>query len=141
MSTALTNIPIGIKLPISSGQVSGYFDQTTDSLTAYRMNIINLLRTIPGERRMNPAFGCRLWNLVFEQNDTFLSDRISKIIKEDISRWISGVTVDLVQVKYFQNDESESLVDTYKLYINVNFTVNVINQEDVVDIVLTKNRI
>ena len=136
----LKNTPIGLMLPIRSSTVSGYFDQSFDSFTAYRMNIINLLRTIPGERRMNPVFGCRLWNIVFEQNDELIPDKVSKIIKEDIARWIPGVTVGSVEVKYFSDDQSVNLIDMYKLLIVAKYIVDAINQEDVVNIILDTNR-
>ena len=134
-----TNTPIGLKLPITSGNTSGYFDQSTDSFTAYRMNIINLLNTIPGERRMNPLFGCGLWNLVFEPNDDLIPDKVSKIISQDINNWIPGISVMSVNVKYFENDKSVDLRDIYKLYIVVTYNVNVINQQDTVEIILNKN--
>lgn len=133
--------PIGLMLPIRSGNVSGYFDQSTNTFTAYRMNIINLLRTAPGERRMNPTFGCRLWNVVFEPNDSFISSKVENIIKEDIAQWIPGVQVTSVDVKYFEDDTSTNLKDIYKLYIVVKFTVTTISQEDTVEIILNKSKV
>jgi phage baseplate assembly protein W len=111
MATTFIQTPIGLMLPIRSGNVSGYFDQSTDTFTAYRMNIINLLRTAPGERRMNPTFGSRLWSVVFEQNDDFLPSKVENIIIEDISQWIPGVRVNSVDVKYFEDDTSTNLKD------------------------------
>lgn len=140
MGKVIKNTPVGLNLPITSGPV-GYFDQSTDTFTAYRMNIINLIRTVPGERRMNPTFGCRLWNVTFEQNDDFIPAKVENIIKEDIAQWIPGVSVTSVDVKYFENDQSTDLRDIYKLYIVVKFTIDVINQEDVVEIVLNKSKV
>ena len=134
------NTPIGIVFPLTRGKV-GYFDQSTDSFTAYRMNIINLIRTKPGERRMNPSFGCRLWNIVFEPNDNFIPEKVNKIIQEDIFRWIPGVSVSSVDVKYFEDDKSVDLRDIYKLYIVVKFIVTAINQEDVVEILLNTGKV
>lgn len=136
----IKNTPIGINLPIRVGN-SGYFDQSTDTFTAYRMNIINLIRTKPGERRMNPTFGCRLWNIVFEPNDPFIPEKVNKVIQEDIGRWIPGVSVNSVNVKYFEDDKSIDIRDMYKLYIVVKFTVTTINQEDVVEIVLNTGKV
>ena len=96
---------------------------------------------MPGERRMNPTFGCRLWNVTFEQNDSFIAAKVENIIKEDIAQWIPGVTVASVQVNYMENDTSTDLRDIYKLYIVVKFTVDSINQSDVVEIVLNKNKV
>jgi len=134
------NTPIGLMLPIQDGN-SGYFDQSTDTFTAMRMNIINLIRTRPGERRMNPTFGCRLWNVVFEPNDSFISDKVSKIIKEDVSKWIPGVSVTDVQVNSLENDQSVDLRDIYTLHIQVVFTIDSINQSDTVNIVLNTNKV
>jgi phage baseplate assembly protein W len=136
----IKNTPIGIVFPITRGN-SGYFDQSTDSFTAYRMNIINLIRTKPGERRMNPTFGCRLWGVVFEPNDSFVPEKVKKIIQEDIARWIPGVTVSSVDVKYLEDDQSVDLRDIYKLYIIVKFTVTAINQSDVVEIILNTGKV
>jgi phage baseplate assembly protein W len=137
----LKNTPIGINLPIRNGPNSGYFDQSFDSFTQTRMNIINLLRTIPGERRMQPTFGCRLWNIVFDQNDNIILDKVNNIIREDISTWIPGVSVKDITTKYYSDDESIEARDIYKLYIVVKFTINSINQDDVVEIYLDKGNI
>jgi phage baseplate assembly protein W len=134
------NTPIGINLPIRDGK-GGYFDQSTDTFTAIRMNIINLLRTNPGERRMNPIFGTRLWNIVFEPNDQFISDKVNKIVTEDINQWIPGITVNSINVETFENDGSANLKDIYKLYITIIFTIDSINQSDTMDIVLNVNKV
>lgn len=90
---------------------------------------------------MNPIFGCRLWNVVFEPNDSFIPDKVSKIIREDITKWIPGVTVASVDVKYYEDDKSTDLRDIYKLYIVVKFVITAINQEDVVEIILNTGKV
>lgn len=137
----IKNTPLGINLPIRNSSNSGYFDQSFDSFTQIRMNIINLLRTIPGERRMQPTFGCRLWNVVFDQNTEIIPDQVTTIIKEDVSRWISGVVVDDVTVNYYTPDETLNARDIYKLYIVVKFTIVAIRQSDVVEIYLDRNKV
>lgn len=134
----IKNANIGISFPIRDGN-SGYFEQTTDTFTAYRMNIINLLRTKPGERRLNPTFGCRLWTLVFEPNDEFISQKIENIIRTDIAQWIPGVSVNSVRV--LTQDTQSTLVDIYKLYIVVSFTVDSINAADAVELTLDVNKV
>lgn len=136
----IKNTPIGITFPIRDGK-SGYFEQSTDSFTAYRMNIVNLLRTRQGERRMNPTFGCRLWNVVFEPNDDFIAQKVETIIKEDVSQWIPGITVTAVEVKYLNDDQSVDLRDIYKLYIVVKFVIDSISAEDSVELTLDVNKV
>ncbi len=136
----IKNIPIGISFPLRSGP-SGYFEQTTDTFMTYRTNIINLLRTRPGERRLNPTFGCRLWSLIFEPNDDFIPKKIETIIREDISSWIPGVTVNSVQVKFQDTDSTVELLDMYKLYVIVSFTIDSINESDAVELTLDTNKV
>ena len=134
------NIPIGITFPLRDGSV-GYFEQSTDSYTAYRMNITNLLRTRQGERRMNPTFGSRLWTVVFEPNDDFIAKKVETIIKEDVTQWIPGITVTSVDVKYLNDDQSVNLRDIYKLYIVVTFVIDNISAADTVELTLDVNKV
>lgn len=140
MATVVKNTPIGITFPLRDGKV-GYFEQSTDSFTAYRMNITNLLRTKQGERRMNPTFGSRLWTAVFDQNDDFVAQKVENIIREDVSQWIPGITVKSVDVKYLNDDQSTNLRDIYKLYIVVSFVIDSISAEDSVELTLDVNKV
>jgi len=132
----ISNTPIGITFPIRDGKM-GYFEQSTDSFTAYRMNIINLLRTHQGERRMNPTFGSRLWSIVFDQNDDFLVKKIENIIREDVAQWIPGVTVTNVTVSGDQNKNR----DTYTLHLAVTFVIDSINASDSVQFAIDVNKV
>ena len=128
--------PIGITFPIRNGPM-GYFEQSTDSFTAYRMNIINLLRTMPGERRMNPTFGSRLWTLTFESNDDFILKKVQNIITDDLFQWIPGVTVTNVNVSGDVNTNRDILT----LHIIVTYTVAAINVSDSVSVTINVNKV
>jgi len=127
-------IPIGLTLPIRNGGV-GFFEQTHDTFTSTKINIVNLLRTRLGERRMQPLFGCKLHNFIFEQNTELLSEHIKNNINEDIGNWIPNVSVNKVDITFLKNEETDN-VDIYKIYIKVFFTVDIINKSDVVEIVI-----
>lgn len=130
--------PIGIIIPIQNGN-NGFFDQSYDTLTSTKMNIINLLNTRQGERRFQPTFGCRLWNITFEQNLDTLEDISSNIIKEDIISWIPNVTVVNVTSTLYSSDQIARDKDIYKLDIAVKFMVNITKQEDVVNITISNS--
>lgn len=134
-TTKQVKTPIGITVPIRGGN-SGYFEQSYDTLTQVKANIINLLNTRPGERRMQPTFGTRLWNLAFEQNVDSLSDIAVNIIKEDISMWIPNVTVIDVLSNLYKSDQSSNDRDIYKLQVAVVFMLNMTKQQDTVTITL-----
>ena len=127
------NSPIGITIPIRGGQ-NGYFDQTFDTLSQIKANIINLLNTKPGERRMQPTFGTRLWNLVFEQNLESLPDIATNLVREDINSWIPNVTVTRVDSSLLKSDLSTDDRDIYRLQVSVSFMLNMTKQSDTVTI-------
>lgn len=123
--------PIGITVPIQNGN-SGYFAQSFDTLSQTKANIINLLNTRQGERRMQPTFGSRLWNLVFEQNVDTLREQAVQIVSEDIATWIPNVTVIDASADLLKSDQSRDDRDIYRLNIAVTFMVNMTKQKDTV---------
>lgn len=137
---ATKKTPLGLVLPIQNG-TSGYFDQAYDSFTQKRMNIINLLRTRVGERRMQPLFGSRLWTVVFEQNTEILPEIITNIIKEDIARWIDGVEVKKVTVSVPKISETTDYRDIYRVLTTVQFVDVATQQEGNVEIYIDSGKI
>ena len=131
-------VPIGITLPIQNGN-SGYFAQSFDTITQTKNNIFNLLNTRPGERRMQPTFGSRLWSLLFEQNVDTLKDQAVNIVTEDIFSWIPNVTVIDVTANLLTTDQITANKDIYMLNIAVKFMLNMTKQTDTV--VVTINNV
>ena len=86
-------------------------------------NIINLLRTNSGERRMQPQFSSGLQEALFEQNLENTPDIIKRIIEQKINMWIPGVNVENVVLNISTN-EKNNLTDTYKVYVKITFRVN-----------------
>ena len=137
---ATQKTPIGLALPIQGGS-SGYFDQTYDSFTQKRMNIINLLRTQVGERRMQPLFGSRLWTVVFQQNTDILPEIITNIVTEDVNRWIDGVTIKKVTVQVPKIDATTDYRDIYSVLVQVTFQDVSTQQEGSFEIYIDSGKI
>ena len=57
------NIAIGVSLPFNG---PGVFNSTFTTKDQIKSNLINLLLTDPGERVMNPNFGCNLAKILLE---------------------------------------------------------------------------
>jgi phage baseplate assembly protein W len=129
--------PIGLTLPLQIGR-NGYFEQSYDTLTQVKANITNLLRTKKGERRMNPNFGSGLQEYLFEQSITESSDILIQIITDEINNYIPGVIVNKVDIG-LSNQEKNKLIDSYILYIKIQFTIN--NQTDVINLTVNQNNI
>ena len=104
------DIRIGLKLPFNRGR-SGLFPQTQTTLEQAGSNIKNLLLTAKGERIMQPNFGSRLRELLFEQYTEDLTERIKQEIQEAMSIWLPYI--DIAKVDVIQNEAipTETKVD------------------------------
>lgn len=66
---------------------------------AIRGKIIQVLFTTPGERVNLPEFGCGLFNLVFEPNNTILAAAMEFTVGQALTRWLKDdIVVDGVSV-------------------------------------------
>jgi Bacteriophage baseplate protein W len=66
---------------------------------AIRGKIIQVLFTAPGERVNRPEFGCGLFNLVFEPNNTILAAAMEFTVGQALTRWLGDeILVDGVDV-------------------------------------------
>lgn len=108
----------GIVLPIAHGP-QGFFNSSYTLLDQVKSNINVLLKTKKGERRMNPDFGSSIWGILFENYNQDISPLIKTAIQRDLSKWLSYVKVQDVQVS---NNTTENQSQT-KVYIKVTFTV------------------
>lgn len=78
---------------------------------AIRGKIIQVLFTAPGERVNLPEFGCGLFNLVFEPNDSILAAAAEFSISQALARWLKDdIIVDQVQVNSIDNKISIEIV-------------------------------
>lgn len=76
---------------------------------AIRGKIIQVLFTAPGERVNLPDFGCGLFNLVFEPNDSVLAAAMEFTIGQALTRWLRDeLMVDAVSVSA---EEEKALVE------------------------------
>lgn len=66
---------------------------------AIRGKIIQVLFTAPGEQVNMPEFGCGLFNLVFEPNNTILAAAMEFTISQALARWLADdILVDNINV-------------------------------------------
>lgn len=108
--------PYGIVLPIAHGP-QGYFNQSYSITEQVKSNLSMLLRTKKGERRMNPEFGTGLWSVLFEQNVENISQIIESVIRKDVGRWMSYITIQSVDV------DTTSDTTQHKINVSVTYTV------------------
>ena len=104
------DIFIGLKLPFNRDK-SGLFGRTQTTLEQAGSNIKNLLLTAKGERVMQPEFGSRLRELLFEQYTEDLSSRIQSEIQEAISTWLPYINISNVNIIQSDEDPNTTSVD------------------------------
>ena len=92
------DIRIGVNLPFTRDNKTGWFDQSFTTLDAAKSNLRNLLLTMKGERLMQPNFGTDLMKLVFEQDDGTLIDRIRETIITAVDFWLPYLNLNTVEV-------------------------------------------
>lgn len=70
---------------------------------AIKGKIIQVLFTAPGERVNLPDFGCGLFNLVFEPNNTILASAMEFTVGQALTRWLGDeILVNGVNVISFE---------------------------------------
>ncbi|MGB0113077.1 MAG: GPW/gp25 family protein [Ilumatobacteraceae bacterium] len=70
-----------------------------------------ILTTAPGERLMRPAFGCKIWELLFEPINANTLGLMSEAVREAIGRWEPRVTLDDVRLDASQRNVGEVLIE------------------------------
>ena len=88
---------IGLKLPMGYSD-SGYFKQTKTTLQQAKHNIINLIKTIPGERLGQPAFGSDLHTILFEPMNEDFSEILEDSIRISMETWLPYINIKNIEI-------------------------------------------
>lgn len=79
-------------------------------IEAVKNSIENILRTMPGWRRMLPEFASNLWHILFEPMDEQTANEIGERLLEAIQIWDNRVTVHNIHInanyQYYQYEIS-----------------------------------
>ena len=90
---------IGLKLPMGYSD-TGYFKQTKTTLQQAKYNIISLLKTIPGERLGQPAFGSNLHTLLFEPMNEDFGDILEDSIRTSMETWLPYINIKNIEITF-----------------------------------------
>jgi phage baseplate assembly protein W len=87
--------------------------ETVTELEDIKQSLYVLISTTPGERLMNPAYGCDLQRLVFERINDALFSEIKSMVSYAIYMFEPRVTVDeiVVQVESYEEGIIRILVE------------------------------
>lgn len=103
----------GLKCPFRFHSVSGGTDVSTAMSREHehiRESILQILGTRPSERFMNPEFGSRLNDLVFEQNEEVLKGLIRHYMIDAIKKWEKRIVIKSVTFNDAPQDIDRNLL-------------------------------
>ena len=108
---------IGLQLPLGYSD-TGFFKQTKTTFEQAKYNIVNLFKTIPGERLGQPTFGCGLLKVLFEPMTDDLINDVETNISEAMAEWLPHVTINKLNV---EQDE----IEVNQLNIDFEFSLDI----------------
>tara|TARA_R110001592_G_scaffold260692_4_gene525419 strand:- start:3022 stop:3462 length:441 start_codon:yes stop_codon:yes gene_type:complete len=108
---------LGIKYVSNGGQLFRPIHVDIDQALE---NLKNLLLTRLGERVLQPTFGCRLFEILFQPNVFELKDEIKDIIIQPVNFWLPYITIDEVDV--VTNQDDPNLV--HHVQITITFSIS-----------------
>ena len=86
----------GLKFPLQFSERTGGLQVSSGSASGHEHiheSIIQILSTRPGERFMEPEFGSKLKDLVFESNDQVLQGLIRHHVITALKRWEKRIII------------------------------------------------
>jgi len=110
------NIAIGISLPYNGA--AGPFNSTYSTKNQIKSNLINLLLTAPGERIMNPEFGCRLREVLFEGIDDNINELITNNINTSIFSYIPEIEDTDIRIETSPDENLVTVTVRYRLTLS-----------------------
>jgi phage baseplate assembly protein W len=119
-STNTPSIGLGISLPFN---VPGLFNTTYTTADQVKSNLKNLLLTRIGERFMQPTFGTRLLDVVFEPSDDEFKQQVDDAIRQPINYWLPYVQIETIEtITYADNTEQDHVVNISLTYSSTGFS-------------------
>ncbi|HAI38172.1 MAG TPA: hypothetical protein DCM40_08625 [Maribacter sp.] len=101
-------------------RISGKFPLSYTTEEQALSNLKNLLLTYPGERYMQPTFGVRIKDRVFEPNTPDLKIALNTEIQDAIGYWLPYIKIKAINI---DNKEPGSSFITNFLFIKIEFKV------------------
>lgn len=92
-------------------------------------NFKNLLLTSKGERLMQPNFGTRIRQSVFEQNTANLEETLSTVLQDDIEYWLPYIIINDINVTRQE----------HSITIAIHFQVETTGANLVINVLLSEN--
>lgn len=124
---------ISPKLPLLRDEQDG-FKLNKTVIEAVKQNLKMLVLTSPGERVMDPEFGCGVRRFLFDQAGSALYGEIESRIKSQVSRYLPFVNILDIDFISEGNPTSSGAAVTIK----IRYTVSTLSNVDIIAISVTE---
>jgi len=94
----------GIDYPFRNSTVGDYVSMTTTPEREVRADLIHLLLTRKGSRYFLPDFGTRLYEFIFEQNDSVSHNQIEDEVRDSVKKYIPNLDINSITVTSAEDD-------------------------------------
>lgn len=97
----------GIDYPFRDSAIGNYVQMTGTPEREVRADLIHLLLTRKGSRYFLPDFGTRLYEFIFEQNDSVSYTQIEDEIREGVRKYIPNLDINSISIVSADDDPEE----------------------------------
>jgi phage baseplate assembly protein W len=97
----------GIDFPFRNSETGDFLRMTETPEKEVRANLIHLLLTRKGSRYFLPDFGTKLYEYIFEPNDTTSYNLIEEEIRESIRKYIPNLDINSILITSAEDDPNE----------------------------------
>jgi phage baseplate assembly protein W len=101
-------VKYGIDFPFRNSTDGDYIKMTYDPEREVRANLIHLLLTRKGSRYFLPDFGTRLYQFIFDQNDSVTFDLIEEEIRDSVKKYIPNLDITKLEIMSAEDDPDQS---------------------------------
>ena len=131
----------GIDYPFKDSLKGDYLNMTEIPEKEIRANLIHLILTRRGSRYYLPDFGTRIYEFIFDQNDSITHNLIEEEIREGVMKFIPNLDINTISImsaeddpnqgRTFSQEEDERLfrvsdesTKPYTAVVKIDYTVN-----------------
>jgi len=112
-------VKYGIDYPFRDSNKGDYIKMTETPEREVRANLLHLLLTKKGTRYYLPDFGTRIYEYIFEQNDTVTFNLIEEEIRDGVKKYIPNLDINSITINSAENDPDEQ-----RTFSQIDYTVN-----------------
>jgi phage baseplate assembly protein W len=98
----------GLDFPFRKSLTGDYVRMTLNRDEEIRANLIHLLLTRKGSRYFLPDFGSRLYEFIFDMNDSVTYSHIEDEIRESVKKYIPNLEINSIKITDPSLDPTES---------------------------------